>query len=268
MHACLKHKGTCAQRSGSGRQDSCNRETFPFGPDSPPARYWLGEWAEFLGEKLCLKASPSPSPLPIPSPSPSPSPLPLPKSSLPLLSLIVLLIFLFFFLRTSIILFLWLFFTAFNIFLLFCFSFTFVTSNSLPLGKVFFLSLFFFFEDCSYYSILFFVHFVSFCFLFSIFCLACFFIVLPSPSLSSTVHFKKDYRLTRPQPDVTKQTLPGRELLNYSWESLVSDIPAGDGKHDNLFYSVYSSPPPLPLTICVKPIQVTEKNPHSPYISD
>ncbi len=37
--------------------------------------------------------------------------------------------------------------------------------------------------------------------------------------------------------DVTNQTLPGREYLNYSpaRESLVSDIPAGDGKTANLF---------------------------------
>ena len=39
---------------------------------------------------------------------------------------------------------------------------------------------------------------------------------------------------------VTYQTLRGQELLNYSrlWESLVSDIPAGDGKTTNLFCSL------------------------------
>ncbi len=37
--------------------------------------------------------------------------------------------------------------------------------------------------------------------------------------------------------DGTNQTLSGRELLNYfpAGESLVSDIPAGDGKIVNLF---------------------------------
>jgi hypothetical protein len=43
-----------------------------------------------------------------------------------------------------------------------------------------------------------------------------------------------------PSRDVNIETLPGRELLNYSLarESFVSGIPAGDGKNDNLFFSV------------------------------
>jgi hypothetical protein len=46
-----------------------------------------------------------------------------------------------------------------------------------------------------------------------------------------------------PSLDVTNQTLPGRELLKIipGQESLVSDIPVGDGKNDNLpFFTVYS----------------------------
>jgi hypothetical protein len=45
-----------------------------------------------------------------------------------------------------------------------------------------------------------------------------------------------------PSRDVTNQTLPGLENLNYSRarESLVSDIPAGDGKWQTFFYSACS----------------------------
>ncbi len=35
--------------------------------------------------------------------------------------------------------------------------------------------------------------------------------------------------------DVTNQTLPGREYLNYSRPGRVNDIPPGDGKMANLF---------------------------------
>ncbi len=45
-----------------------------------------------------------------------------------------------------------------------------------------------------------------------------------------------------PSRDVTNQTLPGLDLfqLFLPRESLVSDIPAGDGKISNLFYSAVS----------------------------
>jgi hypothetical protein len=49
---------------------------------------------------------------------------------------------------------------------------------------------------------------------------------------------KKVSGFSVPSQDVTDQTLPGRELLNYSrpvWYSVVSDIPAWDGKTANLF---------------------------------
>jgi hypothetical protein len=39
---------------------------------------------------------------------------------------------------------------------------------------------------------------------------------------------------------LTKLSLVGKNK-NYSWESLISDIPAGDGKMANLFYSVGDS---------------------------
>jgi hypothetical protein len=52
---------------------------------------------------------------------------------------------------------------------------------------------------------------------------------------------KKVFGLPVPSREVTNQTLPGREytLIQFlARESLVSDIPAGDGKTDILFYSV------------------------------
>jgi hypothetical protein len=52
------------------------------------------------------------------------------------------------------------------------------------------------------------------------------------------LHCKKTvFVFSVPSRDVTNQTLPGWELLNYSQPgSLVSDIPAaGDGKNDDLF---------------------------------
>ncbi len=53
-------------------------------------------------------------------------------------------------------------------------------------------------------------------------------------------HCEKRLSFSCPQRDGTNQTLPGRELLNYSTtrESLFSDIPAGDRKNDNFFYRV------------------------------
>jgi hypothetical protein len=44
-----------------------------------------------------------------------------------------------------------------------------------------------------------------------------------------------------PSGDVTYQTLPGGEYFDYSrpGESLVSDVPAGEGKITDLFYSVF-----------------------------
>ncbi len=55
---------------------------------------------------------------------------------------------------------------------------------------------------------------------------------------SSLVHFKKRLSIFPvPSRDVTYQTFPGGEwfLLFPARESLVSDIPAGDGKIVNLF---------------------------------
>ncbi len=43
---------------------------------------------------------------------------------------------------------------------------------------------------------------------------------------------KKGYRFSHPQPNVTNQTIPS---LIPSRESLISDIPAGDGKTTSLF---------------------------------
>jgi hypothetical protein len=57
-----------------------------------------------------------------------------------------------------------------------------------------------------------------------------------------------------PSLDVTNQTLPGRELLKNipGQESLVSDIPVGDGKNDNLFFTVYSHFAYLSLNLKLK----------------
>jgi hypothetical protein len=153
LHSCMhasNTKETCAQRSGSGRQDSCNRETFPLGPDSLPPDIDSGNGQNSWGEKLCLKASP-----PLPPPPPPPPPLILSSSSyLPFLLSQGFLSFYFFDLSCS---------------LSFCFSFTFVTSDSLPLVKVFFLSFSSSSKTASITLFSFFVPFVSFYFLFSIF---------------------------------------------------------------------------------------------------
>ncbi len=58
-----------------------------------------------------------------------------------------------------------------------------------------------------------------------------------------TLHCKKGYRFSRPQPEVTYQTVPCSALntvikLFPSRESLVSDIPAGEGKM-LIFFTVY-----------------------------
>jgi hypothetical protein len=44
-----------------------------------------------------------------------------------------------------------------------------------------------------------------------------------------------------PRRDVTDQTIPWPEIIKFfpARENLVSDIPAGDGKSINFFYSVY-----------------------------
>jgi hypothetical protein len=54
------------------------------------------------------------------------------------------------------------------------------------------------------------------------------------------LHCKKQVRdFPVPSRNVTNQTLPGREHLNYSWESLVSDIPAAWGLEKPLtFFTV------------------------------
>jgi hypothetical protein len=56
------------------------------------------------------------------------------------------------------------------------------------------------------------------------------------------VHQKNFSDFPIPGRDVTNQTLPGREGLNFNptGESLVSHIPAGDGKIVNLFFTVCS----------------------------
>jgi hypothetical protein len=53
---------------------------------------------------------------------------------------------------------------------------------------------------------------------------------------------KKDLPYSRPSRDVTitKLSLAGNNLIIPGQGELVSDIPAGDGKIVNLFYSVHS----------------------------
>jgi hypothetical protein len=54
---------------------------------------------------------------------------------------------------------------------------------------------------------------------------------------------KKDYCFSRPQPASRRREpnspWPGITKLFPARESSFSDIPAGDGKNDNLFYSVH-----------------------------
>ncbi len=61
------------------------------------------------------------------------------------------------------------------------------------------------------------------------------------PSRSYTV--KKCYRFSRPQPGCHKPNSPWPGIIKLfeARESLVSDIPAGDGKNYNLFFSVSST---------------------------
>ncbi len=54
-----------------------------------------------------------------------------------------------------------------------------------------------------------------------------------------TCTVKKGSRFSVPSRDVTYQTLPRRELFPVS-DSLISDIPAGDGKTENLFFQCVS----------------------------
>ncbi len=52
----------------------------------------------------------------------------------------------------------------------------------------------------------------------------------------------KGYRFSRPQLECHKPNFPWQGISKFfpARESLVSDIPAGDGKIDSLFYSVGS----------------------------
>ncbi len=61
-------------------------------------------------------------------------------------------------------------------------------------------------------------------------------------SQSSEYTVKKDYDFPVPSWDVTNQVIPGQGEFGYS------DIPAGDGKIDNLFYSVGNSRRPSSRT--------------------
>ncbi len=72
---------------------------------------------------------------------------------------------------------------------------------------------------------------------------------------------KKVERFFVPRQDVTYKTLPGRKKLNYSRPGRVgySNIPAGDGKIANLFYSVLAAPNPV-YFICIT-IHNTNVNP-------
>jgi hypothetical protein len=68
---------------------------------------------------------------------------------------------------------------------------------------------------------------------------------MDSPLMISgpTYTVKKVIDFPVPIRDVTNQTLPGGEYLVIpAMESLFSDIPARDGKIDDLFFTVYRSP--------------------------
>jgi hypothetical protein len=55
----------------------------------------------------------------------------------------------------------------------------------------------------------------------------------------STYTVKKGYRFSHPSRDVTNQTLPDREFLDFSRRGRVWLVTSpGDRKNDNLFYSV------------------------------
>jgi hypothetical protein len=59
-------------------------------------------------------------------------------------------------------------------------------------------------------------------------------------SRHKTLHCKKGSRFSRPQPrcHLPNSPCPGIIKLFPARERLVSDIPAGDGKIENLFYSI------------------------------
>jgi hypothetical protein len=81
IHACMPQTQRKRARSAPDPavMISCNRETFPLGPDSLPPDIDSGNGQNSWGEKLCLKASPLyPLPPPPTSPPPSPSPTPYP----------------------------------------------------------------------------------------------------------------------------------------------------------------------------------------------
>jgi hypothetical protein len=62
--------------------------------------------------------------------------------------------------------------------------------------------------------------------------------------LERTVHCKKSYRFSRPQPGCDEPNSPWPVIFKLFRESLVNDIPAGDRKIANLFYSGTEIPRP------------------------
>jgi len=56
------------------------------------------------------------------------------------------------------------------------------------------------------------------------------------PHYAKPILLKKGYRFSRLQPALTKLSWPGINKVFPARESLVSDIPAGDGKNYNLFF--------------------------------
>ncbi len=70
--------------------------------------------------------------------------------------------------------------------------------------------------------------------------------VLGRLSLCMCLHRKKRFTSFPSPRDVTNQTPPGQELFSYdviipAQGESGSDIPAGDGKHANLFFTVYGT---------------------------
>ncbi len=68
-----------------------------------------------------------------------------------------------------------------------------------------------------------------------------------------TYTVKKVHEFPVSSRDVTNQTPPGQEKLSYdviipAQGEFGSDIPAGDGKLANLFFTVYLLPPPHTVT--------------------
>jgi hypothetical protein len=64
--------------------------------------------------------------------------------------------------------------------------------------------------------------------------------MLPVADMAAIYTVKKSYRFSRLQPGChyPNSPWPGIKKLFPARENLVSDIPAGDGKTANLFYSV------------------------------